>query len=149
MIHLSLGVYFVLSWRLLTIYIRLIGFSIYLILMFFYLSTSLINPGICLSKTQEKNYNLINLSNNGRKFCVKCNLDFDRYDHVVHCYNCNVCIIGKFIYKKGFDHHCPWMSKCIGKNNICQFRWMLITAGVLIVFLFYGLYSLKNEVKII
>lgn len=31
-----------------------------------------------------------------------------------HCEFCQVCI-------EGFDHHCPWMGKCIGKSNLCSF----------------------------
>ena len=33
---------------------------------------------------------------------------------MIHCRYCNVCI-------KGYDHHCPWISKCVGKNNISRF----------------------------
>lgn len=31
-----------------------------------------------------------------------------------HCSDCDVCI-------KGYDHHCPWTSKCIGENNLWKF----------------------------
>ena len=31
-----------------------------------------------------------------------------------HCKRCDVCI-------KGYDHHCPWVSKCIGASNIKRF----------------------------
>ena len=31
-----------------------------------------------------------------------------------HCSTCNVCI-------KGYDHHCPWTSKCIGEANLYRF----------------------------
>lgn len=32
----------------------------------------------------------------------------------VHCEECEVCI-------EGYDHHCPWTSKCIGKKNLTYF----------------------------
>ena len=28
-----------------------------------------------------------------------------------HCDDCGICI-------EGLDHHCPWTSHCVGKNNI-------------------------------
>ncbi|CAE7599937.1 ERF2 [Symbiodinium sp. CCMP2456] len=31
-----------------------------------------------------------------------------------HCQFCQVCV-------QGHDHHCPWMGKCIGSNNLCSF----------------------------
>lgn len=31
-----------------------------------------------------------------------------------HCDFCQVCV-------EGFDHHCPWMGKCIGRDNLCAF----------------------------
>ena len=31
-----------------------------------------------------------------------------------HCHECDVCI-------KGYDHHCPWTTKCIGQNNLMRF----------------------------
>lgn len=42
------------------------------------------------------------------------------------------------------DHHCPFVSKCIGKNNLCHFRYMgasfalngLYTIGVSIIYSF-------------
>mmetsp|Transcript_6104 Transcript_6104/g.18110 ORF Transcript_6104/g.18110 Transcript_6104/m.18110 type:complete len:247 (-) Transcript_6104:213-953(-) len=47
----------------------------------------------------------------GRR-CNTCNLTQPR--GCSHCNFCQVCI-------EGFDHHCPWMGKCIGKNNLCAF----------------------------
>eukprot|EP00929_Paragymnodinium_shiwhaense_P092253 TRINITY_DN52140_c0_g1_i1.p1 TRINITY_DN52140_c0_g1~~TRINITY_DN52140_c0_g1_i1.p1 ORF type:complete len:246 (-),score=13.40 TRINITY_DN52140_c0_g1_i1:192-881(-) len=38
-----------------------------------------------------------------------------------HCEFCEVCI-------DGFDHHCPWMGKCIGSGNLCKF-YLFIAVG--------------------
>ena len=32
-----------------------------------------------------------------------------------HCQHCNHCI--KVRFKKDFDHHCPWIRNCVGKEN--------------------------------
>ena len=37
-----------------------------------------------------------------------------------HCRFCNVCI-------EGFDHHCVWVGKCIGKNNLKTFYGLLFS----------------------
>lgn len=46
----------------------------------------------------------------------------------------------------GYDHHCPWTSKCIGKGNLLFFRMFLGTTVLLIIYIsvssFYCLYLL-------
>lgn len=42
------------------------------------------------------------------KFCATCHIL--RSPGVSHCKKCNACI-------EKFDHHCPWVGNCIGKNN--------------------------------
>mmetsp|Transcript_428 Transcript_428/g.1429 ORF Transcript_428/g.1429 Transcript_428/m.1429 type:complete len:224 (+) Transcript_428:98-769(+) len=39
----------------------------------------------------------------------------------MHCEFCQVCVAG-------WDHHCPWMGKCIGKSNINEFYTFLCTS---------------------
>lgn len=38
-----------------------------------------------------------------------------------HCDFCQICVAG-------WDHHCPWMSKCIGDSNTCAFYCFLRVA---------------------
>ncbi len=42
------------------------------------------------------------------KFCRTCLIV--RAPGISHCKICNSCI-------ERYDHHCPWVGNCIGKNN--------------------------------
>ena len=60
---------------------------------------------------------------------------------VEHCESCDVCV-------EGNDHHCPWTSKCIGKNNLKCFYMFVV---MLFVCIFYGMFAVItvaiNETK--
>ncbi|CDR95952.1 Probable S-acyltransferase or Palmitoyltransferase [Babesia bigemina] len=43
-----------------------------------------------------------------QRWCVSCRMY--KRPRVKHCYECRRCV-------SRFDHHCPWMSNCIGANN--------------------------------
>ena len=51
-------------------------------------------------------------------FCKACNTY--RSPRAKHCFECNNCV-------EIFDHHCPWVGSCVGKNNYCHFLWFLTT----------------------
>ena len=46
------------------------------------------------------------------KYCITCHIVRDL--RVFHCSKCNLCILRH-------DHHCPWLSNCIGYNNHKKF----------------------------
>ena len=52
-----------------------------------------------------------------RRICPYCKEN--KTDFTVHCYYCGICI-------ENYDHHCIWLSNCIGKNNIFTFRVFLL-----------------------
>uniref|UniRef100_A0A7S2WG88 Palmitoyltransferase n=1 Tax=Rhizochromulina marina TaxID=1034831 RepID=A0A7S2WG88_9STRA len=45
----------------------------------------------------------------------------------IHCNDCQVCVAG-------YDHHCPWSSKCIGAKNMVFFNLFL---GLLFILMVY------------
>lgn len=61
------------------------------------------------------------------RYCDICGIEQDR--ETEHCEDCDVCI-------EGYDHHCPWMGKCIGKKNMRAFQlfnamWVMYVVFVL------------------
>lgn len=64
----------------------------------------------------------------GRKFkiklCPTCHIF--RGPGVSHCKKCDNCI-------ENFDHHCPWLGNCIGKNNYFYFIIFLIFCNAFVL----------------
>ena len=78
-----------------------------------HLTTALFNQGIPTRSYNDKLRVLKEHSDKSeRSFqtCNQCGIVTKQSDGVIHCGDCNVCV-------KGFDHHCPWTGKCIGKYN--------------------------------
>ena len=78
-----------------------------------YAYTSLINPGY--PKHRKKIANSVD----DYYFCNICNFYVKRSTNALHCDDCDICIENQ-------DHHCPWTSHCIGKNNAITFYIFII-----------------------
>ncbi|CAN6163315.1 unnamed protein product [Urochloa humidicola] len=61
------------------------------------------------------------LSGNWSQLCITCKIV--RPVRSKHCSTCDRCV-------EQFDHHCPWVSNCIGKKNKWEF-FMFLTLEVL------------------
>ena len=59
-------------------------------------------------------------------------------DKTDHFDECNICIIG-------YDHHCPWTSKCIGKYNYYLFNAFLTLLTILILYLILALFLIPMQ----
>lgn len=124
--------------------VRNIGVLILIIDFISYSLTALINPGL-------PNNNLLIINNNNlenNKICDICKIIMRKEDKIEHCNYCNVCIIGiLYLYLflfLGLDHHCQWISKCVGRNNIKYFYFFVFTSIILLLYLFFGLFYLDN-----
>ena len=75
-----------------------------------YSYTSLINPGYPKNNHERKT----GYPRDEFYFCSVCKFYVKRSTDASHCDECGICI-------EGMDHHCPWTSHCVGKNNIITF----------------------------
>ena len=93
-----------------------------------FLISFLLNPGIpkreyYYSKKVNKEYkgDFSKLKN-----CPKCNIIIPKSLKVGHCVYCNICI-------RNYDHHCPWIGKCIGRYTKIPFYIFLISVLIYII----------------
>jgi len=55
-----------------------------------------------------------------------------------HCSSCGVCI-------EGLDHHCPWMSKCVGDKNMRAFKYFNVCWVIELTICFVGVFMFAGE----
>ncbi|CAK62742.1 unnamed protein product (macronuclear) [Paramecium tetraurelia] len=90
-----------------------------LILEICFLRVFLKNPGINFTSTYVHKLRVSILTNsNFQNSCQPCKLEKEYGTY--HCYQCDICV-------KGYDHHCPWVGKCIGVGNIKEFQMFLMS----------------------
>jgi len=127
--------YFHFLWDNINFLIKAIGIGIFSIWLLSYSYTFLKNPGL-----PKYNYNPTDVKNKtGIDYCSICKIYLNKDKKIRHCHDCNICIEGIFCINLGYDHHCPWTSKCVGDGNICGFYIFVGSTMVLIAFLVFGL----------
>jgi len=79
------------------------------------------NPGIPIKRIQQARLeqpSLEDLRKTGRTYCQHCLITTEKSD-TFHCPDCDVCV-------ENLDHHCPFMTKCVGGGNLCWFYSFLL-----------------------
>ena len=128
--------------------LKLASTSILIVLDFTQLYTVLINPGIPKNHwfLSDKIINLIMIdenfykefNNKKYKICRKCNFLIDKSLKIIHCDICNLCC-------EYYHHHCPWIGKCIAKNNYLSFKCFIISniLNILLQIIILFIYLIK------
>ena len=110
-----------------------------------YLYTSIINPGIPF---RNKSTNLIINKKVAKTFkvCKTCNIIMNSEMKINHCKTCDICVEGIYFFSNlilGFDHHCEWLTKCIGKSNITSFYCFIVSFWFIFGYYIYTLLQIK------
>ena len=118
--------------------IRIIVLIIYILILLFTLYYHY--KSMTISNIINNDYFLIDLKQNEKNYCHKCNKERPNRAH--HCKVCGVCILK-------MDHHCPWIANCVGEKNEREFIYFLIgsTSGIILIVLFtfkYFIIFIKN-----
>ena len=71
-------------------------------------------------------------------FCERCKMWVSKEKKVEHCLDCDICV-------EGYDHHCPWTSKCIGKNNINSFYVFVISTLFIFAYIVCALTNAQSN----
>ena len=119
------------------LFFKIFGIFSFSIYFFSYTGTFLLNPGY-----PERNEDSLDGTPRIKyKFCTECEI-WERIDrNILHCSECGICI-------EGYDHHCPWTGKCIGRKTICYFYIFITSVFVIISFFITSLFFMVyNEEK--
>ena len=102
-------------------YELILGLSFLLFFQMNYTTTFIINPGFPKNSEGRRT----GFPENEYKFCSECKFYIRIKANVNHCFDCGICV-------EGYDHHCPWTSKCIGRRN----KWFFygFMGGILLCF---------------
>ena len=116
-------IFLLLQYYTLKTQIKLLSISnwlVFLLFNFFYTYTFLINPGY--PKRDETSIK----GGMNMKYCGVCEMWVNKKG-TVHCDECDICI-------EGYDHHCPWTSKCIGKRNMWSFIGFVVMVFFILIY---------------
>ena len=118
-------------------YINIFGIILNMIQFMFFILCGIKNPGLPKKEIQNE-FLLIQFPNQYKK-CQLCKFIIDKTKKFSHCEICGCCC-------EGYDHHCPWTSKCVGKGNIFYFHSMIIMVFFILLYLIISL-IFSNKIR--
>ena len=114
-------------WNFLNIFLRIFGILNCFVFSYTYIHILITDPGIPKRIDEET----VNKSNTRYVFCKICKNWVCVKSGAVHCSQCDICI-------EGYDQHCPWVSKCIGRKNIHYFYFLALWLVIIIFYLIFA-----------
>jgi hypothetical protein len=117
-------------------YIAIIGILLNIIQFLFFIICCIKNPG--LPKKELQNEFLLTKDPDRYQRCNLCNFIVDNTKRYIHCHTCGCCC-------EGYDHHCPWTSKCVGKGNIFYFDGMIGMISIALVYMIFAFVLAKPK----
>ena len=121
---LGYSLFFVFFWKRLNLFFKITGISSFSLYFLSYTATFLLNPGY----PERNEDSLKGIPRIKYRYCIECKMWIRADRNITHCEYCGVCI-------EGYDHHCPWTGKCIGKKTLFYFNTFLYS--ILFIFLFF------------
>jgi len=123
-ISLIMLIVYLTLWKNIGIVMRILGDIFFWTFFISYCHCSLYNPGY------PKNDAGRNLGHPRDEyyFCNLCHFYVKKNKYAHHCFDCDICI-------ENHDHHCPWTSHCIGKNNYYSFYIFIGSSFCIIIYL--------------
>ena len=118
------------------IYIAIIGILLNLIQLIFFIISCMKNPGLPKKEIQKEKL-LINEPDNYQR-CNSCLFIIEKNKNYFHCGICGCCC-------EGYDHHCPWTSKCVGKGNIFYFNAMIVMISIVFFYIIFAFVFAKPK----
>jgi len=114
----------------------LAGMTSFVVCLGSFMVTAFSDPGILKRSSRAELERLIKEEKAPKNgvLCDRCHI-YRPYD-AKHCMDCDACI-------DGYDHHCPWTGKCIGRRNLSFFHVFLFT---LLIHFIYVLVIINLEV---
>ena len=120
-------------------YIALIRIILNILQLLFFILACIKNPGLPKKSLQNE----LLLYNEPDRYirCQKCFFIIDQTKNYRHCDDCGCCC-------EGYDHHCPWTSKCVGKGNIFYFNGMIFMISIIFIYFILTFLFTKPKKKL-
>ena len=124
---------FIKFYQFVPLYLFISGIITYLLFIVVYTILFLSNPGY----PERVDLNLVRKSKRNFMYCSECNIWVGKNSGIKHCHRCGMCI-------ENYDHHCDWISKCVGKRNNNEFNFFIIWI-VMVVIYFIASFVIVHE----
>ncbi len=106
---------------------KTVGSIMNLVQIYFFIITSIKNPGLPSKDYEKLVYEEENKTAKNFRKCKDCKLWINTDEKTIHCKKCGICI-------EGYDHHCDCINICVGKKNLKNFYILILCSFLLIVY---------------